>query len=100
MDGQHQKTMTAQARAVRAEEAVDQANLARVEAHQVTMMVHGAPTMEHGRPQDLARVNLGRAEVDQASRARAEEDQARVNQARAEAVDLRMKDGNLTVGNL
>jgi len=79
-DGQHQALVLASqarvevdqdlARVVRAAEEVDPA-----------MTVHGEPMMENGRPQDLARVNLGRAE----------EDQARVNQERAEVVDLRMK---------
>ena len=53
------------ARAVRAAKAVDPA----MTVGQVLVMV-GAQMMENGRPQDLARVNLGRAE----------EDQARVNQ--------------------
>jgi len=67
--GQHQALVLASqarvevdqdlARVVRAAEEVDPA-----------MTVHGEPMMENGRPQDLARVNLGRAE----------EDQARVNQ--------------------
>ena len=91
--GQHQRTMTAGAlqdlvlaRVARAAEDPERA--VRAEVHQVTTtmvhgeptMVHGAQTMENGRPQDLARVNLGRAEVDQASRARAEEDRAQESQ--------------------